>query len=105
MNNFGRQKGVYFMKKKLTFTNIILILLISIFCISFIRQELAINRIDKQIVEKQKELEKLKETNDKLKNEAEMTSSDEYIEKQARERLGMIKPGEKVVIEEKSDDK
>ncbi|MGL5244464.1 MAG: FtsB family cell division protein [Sarcina sp.] len=93
------------MKKKLTFTNIILILLISIFCISFIRQEFAINRIDKQIVEKQKELEKLKETNDKLKNEAEMTSSDEYIEKQARERLGMIKPGEKVVIEEKSDDK
>ena len=93
------------MKKKLTLTNIILIVLISIFCISFIRQEVAMNRIEKQIIEKQKELDKLKETNDKLKNEAEMTSSDEYIEKQARERLGMIKPGEKVVIEEKEENK
>ncbi|SHE42938.1 FtsB family cell division protein [Clostridium fallax] len=89
------------MKNKLTINKIVIIVLIAIFCFSFIRQEIAMNKIQKQINEKQEELQKLKEANEELKNEADTISSDQYIEKQARERLGMIKPGEKVVIEEK----
>lgn len=89
------------MKKKFALKNVIIIILITIFCVSFIRQELAMKRIKETVSQKQEELEKLKEQNDRLKEEVESTNTDTYIEKMARERLGMIKEGEKVVIESK----
>ena len=63
------------------------------------------NRIQKEIDNKQLQLEEVNQKNDRLKEEVEKINSDsaEYLEKLARERLGMIKPGEKVVNGEVSD--
>ena len=36
----------------------------------------------------------MKEKNERLQEEVEKSESDEYLEKLARERLNMIKPGE-----------
>jgi cell division protein FtsB len=105
MNNFGRGEGVQFMKKKITFNNIIIIILLAIFCGSFIRQEITMKKIEKQVSQKKQELEMLKEENEKLSKQKDTILSDEYIENQARERLGMIKPGEKVIIEGSSNNK
>ncbi|MBN1043909.1 MULTISPECIES: septum formation initiator family protein [Clostridium] len=85
--------------KKLTFRNIIIIVLLSIFVFSYVRQRVAIDRIEKQLNEKQLQLDEITKKNSRLSDEVEKidSGSDEYLEKLARERLGMIKPGEKVI--------
>ena len=85
--------------KKLTFRNMIIIVLLGIFVFSYVRQQLAIGRIEKQLNEKQLQLDEITKINNRLSDEVEKidSGSDEYLEKLARERLGMIKPGEKVV--------
>lgn len=84
-----------------TFKRIILGVLFCIFTISIIRQYITMNKIQQEIIQKQKQVDKLKDENDKLKNEVKESTSDDFIEKQARERLNMIKPGEKVVVQKK----
>lgn len=91
------------MKRRLTFKSTIIILLFIVFIASFIRQELTMKRIQKEVVANEEELEKLKEKNSKLQTELESTPSDDYLEKLARERLGMIKEGEKVVNSKKEN--
>ncbi len=87
------------MKKKLTVKKLIIIGLIAIFILGYIRQGITMNRIEKEIANKQSQLEDVKQKNERLQDEVEKinSGSEEYLEKLARERLGMIKPGEKVV--------
>ncbi|MPQ42164.1 cell division protein FtsL [Clostridium tarantellae] len=86
------------MRKKFNIKNIVMITLIAIFCISIVRQELTMKRINSDIQGKQKQLQDLKNKNERLQEEVNQSTTDEYIERLARERLGMIKPGEKVIV-------
>lgn len=90
------------MEKKLILKKIIIAGFIVFFAFSYIRQSLTMNRIQREIDNKQLQLEEIKQKNDRLQEEAEKINSDskDYLEKLARERLGMIKPGEKVVNNE-----
>lgn len=97
MNFFGNQRGLI-MRNKFTLKNIAILLIFSIFSFSFIRQEVTMRKIDKQVTERQIELDKVKEKNDRLKDQVNMSKTDAYSEKMAREKLGMIKPGEKKII-------
>ncbi|HHD2752829.1 TPA: septum formation initiator family protein [Clostridium perfringens] len=85
------------MKKRMNLKNVVIIILVAIFCISYVRQELAMNKIQKDIEAKQTQLNELQDKNKKLQDEVNQSSTDEYIERMARERLGMIKEGEKVI--------
>lgn len=91
------------MKRRLTFKSTIIILLFAVFIISFIRQELTMKRIQQDIVTSQEELKNLKDKNIRLQAELDSTPSDEYLEKLARERLGMVKEGEVVVNSQKEN--
>lgn len=91
------------MKRRLTLKSTIIILLFVVFIIGFIRQELMMKRIQQDIVTSQEELENLKDKNIKLQAELDSTPSDEYLEKLARERLGMVKEGEVVVNSQKEN--
>lgn len=90
------------MKKKLILKRMIIVGFIIFFAFSYIRQSITISRIQKEIDSKQLQLDEIKQKNERLQDEAEKISSDspDYLEKLARERLGMIKPGEKVVNSE-----
>ena len=90
------------MEKKLILKKVIIAAFIVFFAFSYIRQNLTMSRIQKEIDNKQLQLEEVKQKNDRLQEEAEKmnSGSKDYIEKLARERLGMIKPGEKVVNSE-----
>ncbi|AGX41196.1 FtsB family cell division protein [Clostridium saccharobutylicum] len=87
------------MKNKLMIKKLIIVGFIIFFAFSYIRQRIEINRIEKEIANKQSQLQDVKEKNERLQDEVEKINSDslDYLEKLARERLGMIKPGEKVV--------
>lgn len=84
-------------KKRMNLKNMVIIILIAILVISYVRQELTMNKIHKDIEAKQTQLNELQDKNKKLQDEANQSSTDEYIERMARERLGMIKDGEKVI--------
>lgn len=47
----------------------------------------------------QANIDKEKDTNAELKEQKEMLNSEEYYEKVAREKLNMVKPGEKVFVD------
>jgi cell division protein FtsB len=51
-----------------------------------------------KVGEAAKQLEKLKIKNEKLKSELEYVKSPEFVEKEAREKLGLGRPGEEVWI-------
>ncbi|MDQ0150253.1 septum formation initiator family protein [Eubacterium multiforme] len=93
------------MIKKLKGKNLIILVLCLVFLFSFVRQERAIMNIKEQIAQKHTELEKLKQKNKQLEEEVKSANSDEYIETLARERLKMVKPGEKIVNDKNVDSK
>ena len=90
------------MEKKLILKKIIIVGCIVFFVFGYIRQRVTMNRIQKEIDSKQLQLDEVKQKNERLQDEVEKINSDssDYLEKLARERLGMIKPGEKVVNSE-----
>lgn len=86
------------MKKLLNFKKVFFITLAFYVCYIFVNQQITINNIKAQINEKNIEMEKLKEKSRKLQDEVNMSKSDLYIEKLAREKLKLIKPGENPVV-------
>lgn len=91
-------KRVRAIKKQLTLKRLIIVFIFAIFVVNYIKQEITIRRIQEDIVNSQEELQELKDKNGELESDLKKaTESNEYLEKLARERLGMIKDGEKVV--------
>ncbi|MEN8079301.1 septum formation initiator family protein [Clostridioides difficile] len=87
------------MKKNVNLKGIIVVLIIGVFSISLVKQLTVLRRIKNDIAIQTKELEELKEKNVKLQAELDRAqSNNEYLEKLARERLGLIKDGEQQVI-------
>lgn len=87
------------MKKKLIIKKLVIIGFAIFFVCSYVRQFITMNRIKQEISDKQTQLEEIEQKNERLQDEVDKINSDseDYLEKLARERLGMIKPGEKVV--------
>ena len=87
------------MKKNVNLKGIIIVLVIGFFSISVIKQVIVLKRIKSDISTQAQELEELKEKNIKLQAELDRAqSTNEYLEKLARERLGLIKEGEQQII-------
>ena len=87
------------MKKNVNLKGIIIVLVIGFFSISVIKQVIVLKRIRSDISTQAQELEELKEKNIKLQAELDRAqSNNEYLEKLARERLGLIKEGEQQII-------
>lgn len=87
------------MKKKLILKKLIIFAFVIFFIISYTKQFITMKKIESEIANKQYQLEEIQEKNERLQEEVEKINSNSasYLEKLARERLGMIKPGEKVV--------
>lgn len=86
------------MRKRLTIKKIIVVLFFLVFIISLVRQGVAMKKIKSDIATKSRELEELVEKNKRLKVELEEAETNyDYLEKLARERLGLIKEGEQVI--------
>ena len=87
------------MKRKITIKKIIVFLVVTVFIFSLIGQIIVIKRINKNIVQQSEELESLKAKNIKLQDELNRAQEQdiEYLEKLARERLGLIIDGEKII--------
>lgn len=69
------------------------------FAYTIIIQQNMIYSKNSEIRNIQAKIRKEQKTNDELKKQAEILNTDEFYEKVAREKLGLVKPGEKVFID------
>jgi cell division protein FtsB len=90
-------------KKKLRLKRVIIVFASIYVGYILISTQVTMLKLKKEMEVKQQELAKQTEKNQKLQDEVmRMTNNkDEYNEKLARERLGLIKPGETPVITNK----
>ncbi|KXZ40593.1 cell division protein FtsL [Alkalithermobacter thermoalcaliphilus JW-YL-7 = DSM 7308] len=65
----------------------------------FIYQGILIKRYKSEISNLKEQIQMTKEENEKMQNEIQNYKEDEFIEKIARERLKMVKPGEIIYID------
>ncbi len=89
------------MKKKVSLRKVLIVLFSAYVCYIIGSTQISMIKIRKELNVRQQELTKLQEKNEKLQDEVKMSKTDDYIEKLARERLGMIKDGETPVIPKK----
>ena len=66
--------------------------------LSVYRNVLKIGSIYKKIADKEADVRKLEEENQNLEKKVEEVTSDDYIEKQIRDKLGLAKEGEIVLV-------
>lgn len=78
--------------------NLLLLFLAFLAIIQFANQRVTMDRINRRQEEQVITLKQIQEENKRLLEEVQNLNSSEYIEKQARERLQMIKPDEIPVI-------
>jgi cell division protein FtsL len=88
-------------KKKFSFKNIVIVIAILYVGYIVISTQISMNKIKAEVKVRQQELEKVQEKNQKLQDEVNMIKTEAYYEKLARERLGLVKPGEAPVTEKK----
>lgn len=88
-------------KKRFNFKSILIILVFVYIGYIVVSTQISMNKIKAEIQLKQVELAKIKDNNQKLQDEVNMSKTDAYYEKLARERLGLVKPGEAPVTEKK----
>ena len=90
------------MKKKFGIKSVILAFaLVYVFYI-LIQQEVTMVRQKKEIQKYNVELQKKREDNKLLQDQVELSKTDKYLEKLAREILGLVKEGETPVMDNKN---
>ncbi|WP_426348207.1 FtsB family cell division protein [Alloiococcus sp. CFN-8] len=92
------------MKKNKRIKNVIIGFMLVVLAYNVINQQIAMKRIEKEFSEKKEELQLLKIENERLTEEVEASETDpSYMERLAREKLGLVKPGEVTIIDSQSD--
>jgi cell division protein DivIC len=91
-----KEKGYMKKKKKLIFWLLVAIFFGTI----FVRQQIMINRMRQDYLAHEDQLNKLKLQNAQLKEQKVLSKKSDYIEKQAREKLRLVKPGEILFIDQ-----
>ena len=87
------------MKLGILFKRISILLFVVVMAVTIYNQQVTMNRIKSNISLQTQELEKAKAENEILTHSVELTKTDEFIIKNARTRLGLLKPGEIPVID------
>jgi cell division protein FtsL len=91
-----KKRKVFRPEKKLPV--IIVIILLIYLIISFVMHFNRLFALQNDITEIRQQVNELKMKNEDLKKQLKQVQSDTYIEQVARERLGLIKPGETRVV-------
>jgi len=91
-----RRKSFNLSRSKLP--TLVAVLLLGYLAISFGSQFSRLSSMQKNVSNIQQQVQELQQKNASLREELHMVQSDAYIQKTAREKLGLIKPGETRVV-------
>jgi len=86
-------------RKSVKMKNIVIILLAVYLAYTLTTQYITIRKVRAEEAAIRAQIEEIKKENERLKEELDMLQSDEYIERIARERLGLIKSGEIMFVD------
>lgn len=87
--------------KKISFKKVIICFIGIYICFIVVSQQMTLSRQNKDINEYTSQLQQAEKKNQKLQDEIKLSKDDSYIEKLAREKLGLIREGEYPVIDSK----
>jgi cell division protein FtsB len=85
-------------KRKFRIRHLLFAIVICYFGYVLVNQQLTIMRMKNDINKYSEQNSKLTEENENIKNQIDFAQTDEYKERLARERMGLIKPGETVYV-------
>lgn len=80
-----------------------LLFIIIIFTYQIFNNFMQINELEKNINETEAKIEDTEKSNLKLERELRLVDNPDYIERLAREKLGLVKPGEELIIPVEDD--
>lgn len=86
-------------RKKLTVNKVIALIFLCAVAVILIKQQSNINYYNNKISNLKTQIAAQEELSEELKKKSAIYSSDYYIEKVAREELGLVMPDEKVFID------
>ena len=89
------------MRKFLGFLTLFVLLLYV--CCTFVHQKISLEQRYAIVRDYENQISEAKLEQDMLKKELEKVNSDEYLEKLAREKLGLIKPNDRVFVDVTKD--
>ncbi len=99
----GKQAGRA--KKQITFSlsrsklpTLVVLLLLGYLAFSFSSQFSSLAAMQREVRNIEQQVQELKQKNAALHNELQQVQSDSFVEKTAREKLGLVKPGETRVV-------
>lgn len=78
---------------------VIIICILVFFGAIFIKQQIIINRLNREYKQFDDQLSKIKMQNEQLNEQFNIMKREDYIEKLARDKLGLVKPGEILFID------
>ncbi len=94
-------------KKRLNFRKffgfLTLLVLLLYVCCTFVHQKISLEQRYAIVKDYESQISEAKLEQDMLKKELEKVNSDEYLEKLAREKLGLIKPNDRVFVDVTKD--
>ena len=86
------------MKSKIKIKTLLVIVILLYVGYIFVRQQVIMNNMKTELTAKQNKYNQLVGKNLNLKDEVELSKTDAYMEKLARERLGLVRKGEIPVV-------
>lgn len=87
--------------RKISFRKVVICFIGIYVCFILVSQQMTLSRQNKDINEYTSQLQQAEKKNQKLQDEIKLSKDDSYIEKLAREKLGLIREGEYPVIDSK----
>lgn len=69
------------------------------FSVTFIKQQITINQKNRELDEIKKKVEEATAQSERLNQELDKFNDPEYIERKARNELGMVRPNERVFVD------
>lgn len=87
--------------RKISFRKVVICFIGIYVCFILVSQQMTLSRQNKDINEYTSQLQQAEKKNQKLQDEIKLSNDDSYIEKLAREKLGLIREGEYPVIDSK----
>ena len=90
-------------KKKFNGGKLVILVAVCFVSIILIKQQFEINTYNNRISELKSQIEVEEKRSKDIDKKDELYASDEYIEKVARDELGLVKPDEKVFVDSGSN--
>ncbi|WKV07849.1 septum formation initiator family protein [Thermoanaerobacterium sp. CMT5567-10] len=92
-------------RNKIKFKTILLLLFVVYVAFTFVKQQITLNILDNRLNAVTSKVNAAEEENKRLNNQIKYIKTNEFIENEARQKLGLVKKGEIMFVDTAKDSK